>query len=214
MFEERSFHKFKCKQLSESSSEFYYPETKDVIPPIEQVPIQADDENGNEEENPEPVWKNNVHLQENNNNRVGATFENNFMREVGNLNQPRQRRPPERYKEMYIMADDLSADINEPGIFQSSEAWSREYNAEWNKATDSEYNALMKNGTWELVPHLIIKTSLEVDGSSKLSKGQTDQLKSLKHVLLPKDSRRLKVSTTTTCSPLSFETHQFDFYWL
>ncbi|CAB3994449.1 Hypothetical predicted protein, partial [Paramuricea clavata] len=77
-------------------------------------------------------------------------YEDNFMREVENLNQPRQRRAPERYEEMYVCADDLTADINEPRNI--SEAWSNEYNTQWKKATDSEFNALMENGTWELVP--------------------------------------------------------------
>ncbi|CAB4038262.1 Hypothetical predicted protein, partial [Paramuricea clavata] len=73
IFEERSFHKFKCEQSSESNSEVYYPAKEDsqVNLPIGQVQIQTDDENMNAEENPQPILKNNVPLQENN-NRVGA----------------------------------------------------------------------------------------------------------------------------------------------
>jgi hypothetical protein len=43
----------------------------------------------------------------------------------------------------------------------------------------------MENGTWELVLYLRlkIKTLWEVDVSSKSSERQTDQLKSLKHIL-------------------------------
>ena len=151
IFEERSFHKFKCEQSSESNSEVYYPAKEDsqVNPPIVQAQIQAGDENVNVEENPQPILENNVPLQENN-NRVGARYEDNFMREVENLNQPRQRRAPERYEEMYVCADDLTADINEPRNI--SEAWSNEYNTQWKKATDSEFSALIENGTWELVP--------------------------------------------------------------
>jgi hypothetical protein len=91
IFEERSFHKFKCEQSSESNSEVYYPAKEDsqVNPPIVQAQIQAGDENVNVEENPQPILENNVPLQENN-NRVGARYEDNFMREVENLNQPRQ----------------------------------------------------------------------------------------------------------------------------
>jgi hypothetical protein len=51
---------------------------------------------------------------------------------------------------MYVCADDLTADINEPRNI--SEAWSNEYNTQWKKATDSEFSALIENGTWELVP--------------------------------------------------------------
>ena len=131
IFEERSFHKFKCEQSSESNSEVYYPAKEDsqVNPPIVQAQIQAGDENVNVEENPQPILENNVPLQENN-NRVGARYEDNFMREVENLNQPRQRRAPERYEEMYDCADDLTADINEPRNI--SEAWSNEYNTTHN----------------------------------------------------------------------------------
>ena len=51
---------------------------------------------------------------------------------------------------MYVCADDLTSDINEPRNL--SEAWSNEHNAQWKKATDSECNALMANDTWQLVP--------------------------------------------------------------
>ena len=70
--------------------------------------------------------------------------------QVENIDQRRQRRPPERYEEMYVCADDLTSDINKPRNL--SEAWSNEHNAQWKKATDSEFNALMENDTWQLVP--------------------------------------------------------------
>ena len=81
---------------------------------------------------------------------MGATYEQNFLREVENLNQPRQRRIPQRYEEMYVCVDDLTADINEPKNI--SEAWSSECNTQWKEATDSEFNSLMESKTWELVP--------------------------------------------------------------
>ena len=42
------------------------------------------------------------------------------------------------------------ADINEPVNIE--EAWSGENSANWKQATNSEYESLMKNNTWELVP--------------------------------------------------------------
>ena len=57
----------------------------------------------NAEEIVNQFWKQNVPLQENHNNRVGAMYEDNFMCEVENLNQPRQQREPERYEEMYTV---------------------------------------------------------------------------------------------------------------
>jgi hypothetical protein len=49
-----------------------------------------------------------------------------------------------------IVADNLTADINEPVHIQ--EAWRGDHSVEWKEATDSEYESLMKNDTWELVP--------------------------------------------------------------
>ena len=87
---------------------------------------------------------------ENRNQPVGGTYEDNFMREVNNLNPRRERRPPARYDEEVYAADDLTADINEPRNI--SEAWSCEYSEQWKDATNSEYSSLIENGTWELVP--------------------------------------------------------------
>ena len=52
---------------------------------------------------------------ENHNQRVGATYEENFIREGQNLDAKRQRRPPTRFdEEVYAAADNRIADINEP----------------------------------------------------------------------------------------------------
>ena len=95
------------------------------------------------------------------------------MREVENIDQRRQRRPPERYEEMYVCADDLTSDINKSRNL--SEAWSNEHNAQWKKATDSEFNALMANDTWQFVPppenknmvgsRWVLKVKRNADGS-------------------------------------------------
>ena len=88
---------------------------------------------------------------ENHNQRVGATYEENFIREVQNLDAKRQkRRPPTRFdEEVYAAADNLTADINEPVNIQ--EAWTGEHSVDWKRATNSEYESLMNNQTWELV---------------------------------------------------------------
>ena len=126
IFEERTFHEFK-RQTSSEHSEFFYP-------PKENCPAN-------------PLTnQNEIHAD----NRVGATYEDNFMREIENIDQRRQRRPPEKYEEMYVCADDLTSDINKSRNL--SEAWSNEHNAQWKKATDSEFNALMANDTWQFVP--------------------------------------------------------------
>ena len=85
------------------------------------------------------------------NHPVGANYEDNFMREVENLNPQRERRPPQRFDdELYNCTEDLTADINEPSNI--NEAWTGKNSAEWKKATESEYKSLIDNHTWELVP--------------------------------------------------------------
>ena len=118
IFEERTFHEFEQPESSEQNSEFFYQpkENCPADPLINQDEIQADDENVHvEDNNPQSILENNnVPQPENNNNRVGATYEDNFMREVENMDQRRQRRPPQRYEEMYVCTDDLTSDISKP----------------------------------------------------------------------------------------------------
>ena len=82
--------------------------------------------------------------------RVGATFEERFMEEVRNVGERRIRRPPNRFDEECYLANDITADINEP--VNIDEAFSGEHSTEWKQATDSEFNSLIENETWELVP--------------------------------------------------------------
>ncbi len=42
---------------------------------------------------------------------MGATYEENFMRETDNLGAKRQRRPPTRFDDQCYVADNLTADI-------------------------------------------------------------------------------------------------------
>ena len=43
-----------------------------------------------------------------------------------------------------------TADINEPGNIE--QAWSEDHCIQWKEATDSEYDSLISNDTWELIP--------------------------------------------------------------
>ena len=52
-------------------------------------------------------------------------------------------------EECYL-ASDITADISEP--INIDEAFSGEPSTEWKQATDSEFNSLIENETWELVP--------------------------------------------------------------
>ena len=83
------------------------------------------------------------------NQRVGATLEETFMNEVRNVGEQRRRKPPIRFNDECYLADDITADINEP--INLDEAFSGENSAQWKQATDSEFNSLVENDTWELV---------------------------------------------------------------
>ena len=90
------------------------------------------------------------------NQEVGATYEENFMREVANLPDARRRRPPARLGEEVneensnIAAEILAHDIDEPRNIY--DAWNGEYSSEWKASTDEEFASLIKNKTWDLVP--------------------------------------------------------------
>ena len=142
IFDETKFHNFTSEQSINQESNVEYLVNESVELPYV---VQSNNENDNVVQNeiPEPV-------PENRNQPVGGTYEENFMREVNNLNPRRERRPHVRYDEEVYVADDLTADINEPRNI--SEAWSCEYSEQWKDATNSEYSSLIENGTWELVP--------------------------------------------------------------
>ena len=89
--------------------------------------------------------------QEENAPAVGATFEENFMRQVDNIGSTRQRKAPERFRpdECYV-AESLTAENEEPQCVE--EALRGKHSNKWKQALEAEYNSLMDNETWELVP--------------------------------------------------------------
>ena len=134
VFVEGKFHDFGEEHSTQTRT---YPTKDDVKVNVQDVPDENERENHGEPEQPVPE-------PENHNQRVGATYEENFIREVQNLDAKRQRRPTTRFdEEVYAAADNLTADINEPVSIQ--EAWTEK------RATNSEYESLMNNQTWELV---------------------------------------------------------------
>jgi hypothetical protein len=172
VFQERTFHDFKLKE----NSEFYHEDNRN--PESSEIDAIIDPNDHNEEivndgvEIVPPVQCNRP---------VGATFEDNFMREVENLNPQRQRRPPRRYDdEVYNCTEDLTADINEPSNL--TEAFHGKNSAEWKKAAESEYKSLIDNHTWDLVPppkdknvigsKWVFKVKRNVDGTVQRFKGR------------------------------------------
>ena len=145
VFVEGKFHDFKDGYSGKTCTDFYIPVGDDIpqveIQDVPAVVIEGDHNESVDEENE----REEVHVQP-----VGATYEENFMRETGNLGDKRQRKAPSRFDDECYVADNLTADINEPVHIQ--EAWTGDHSVEWKEATDSEYESLMKNDTWELVP--------------------------------------------------------------
>ncbi len=161
IFQERTFHNFKSKE----NQEFYHKDDLEgsvvgaIINPNDRGEEVVNDDDDVEVNVPVPY-----------NRPVGATYEDNFMREVENINQQRERRPPRRYdEELYNCTEDLTADINEPRNI--SEAWTGDYRMQWKQATDSEFKSLIENDTWELVP---LPEGMNVVGSRWVFKVKRD----------------------------------------
>ena len=143
IFLEKKFHDFDIQ----TSSNFDDRAEDDIPIMIEETP-----EDGNENQDEianQRVAENAEGNQQANDQPVGATFEETFMNEVHNVGERRMRRPPNRFDEECYLANDITADINEP--INMDEAFSGEHSTEWKQATDSEYNSLIENETWELV---------------------------------------------------------------
>ena len=95
-------------------------------------------------------------------NTVFKTYEETFMKQVETLGGRRERRPPQRLVENANIADEeddddecnvvesLTQKIYEPNTVD--EALSGDHSAEWSRALESEYQSLLKNKTWTLVP--------------------------------------------------------------
>ncbi len=115
---------------------------------IEKIPV---DGNRDQEEPANQRVADNVERnQQPDDQQVGATYEETFMNEVRNVGEQRMRRQPNRFDDECYVANDLTADINEP--VNIDEAFSGEHSTEWKRAADSEFNSLIENDTWELVP--------------------------------------------------------------
>ena len=73
------------------------------------------------------------------------------MEEVRQVGEKRVKRPPARYVEECHVTSNLTADnVDEPSNVH--EAVTGEYSSEWKSAMESEYNSLLENNTWDLVP--------------------------------------------------------------
>ena len=146
VFLEGKFHNFG----TDSSTDLFidYPQYHDMHVEIPHDQFQ-ENENDNDETGIEPDEEN-LTDQRPNNQQVGASYEDKFMKEVEQLEGERRRKPPARFDEECYVASNLTADVNEP--VDIDEAFSGEHSADWIKAAKSEFDSLKENRTWDLVP--------------------------------------------------------------
>eukprot|EP00795_Rhopilema_esculentum_P003834 gene3834-biopygen1945 len=117
---------------------------------------------------------------------VGATYEENFMREIAKLQCARTRSSAKlaeqvnEENENCLSADIIADEIDEPRKIQ--DAGTGEHASEWKEVTDAEYSSLIKNKTWDLVPipkgknivgsKWVFKVKRNADGSVDRSKSR------------------------------------------
>ena len=83
-------------------------------------------------------------------NEVEATYEKTFLNQVRNIGSVRERRPPARFDDECNYTESLLDDVEEPKSFNA--AHNSKHFDQWENAMKNEYNSLLKNNTWELVP--------------------------------------------------------------
>ena len=107
--------------------------------------------NINHEVMPEPVDR------EDNESEVKATYEETFMNQVSKIGNSRTRKQTERFESADVAVDNescyiasLTSDFDEPGSFK--QALNGDDSFKWKEAMNDEFESLLKNKTWELVP--------------------------------------------------------------
>ena len=100
---------------------------------------------------PQPEVDREVHTE------VKATYEETFMNQVSKIGDSRIRKQTERFESADVAVDaescfiaSLTSDLEEPGTFK--QALSGDDSYKWKEAMNDEFESLIKNKTWELVP--------------------------------------------------------------
>ncbi len=80
----------------------------------------------------------------------GASYEENFMRQVETVSTKRQRNPPKRFSpdECNVAASSTASDDEPKSV---TDALNSKNSRKWMQALEAEYNSLVKSETWELV---------------------------------------------------------------
>ena len=111
---------------------------------------------------------------------VKATFEETFMNQVSKIGDHRIRKQTDRFESADVAVDNdscymasLTADLDEPGTYK--QALNGDDASKWKEAMNEEFESLLKNKTWELVPRpsdqkvigcrWVYKTKRGIDGS-------------------------------------------------
>ncbi|CAB3988289.1 Retrovirus-related Pol poly from transposon TNT 1-94 [Paramuricea clavata] len=82
---------------------------------------------------------------------VGESYEESFMKQVENLETKRQRKAPKKFSpDECNITESLTAENEKPQSI--SEALNDANASKWKQALKEEYNSLISNETWELVP--------------------------------------------------------------
>ena len=82
---------------------------------------------------------------------VGESYEENFMKQVRNLTTKRQRKTPKKFSlDECNITESLTTENGEPQSVH--EALNGKDSEKWKRALEEEYDSLIKNETWELVP--------------------------------------------------------------
>ena len=72
------------------------------------------------------------------------------MNQVAGIGRTRCRKPNPKYDDVCNFSETQASNVTEPKTLKS--ALNCEHSAEWEKAINREYNSLLSNETWELVP--------------------------------------------------------------
>ena len=143
IFHEDKFHNFEESKQS----------NKDIV--VHEFHDAVSDNDGSTDDTIETTDNRDIleHIEQLNRNSqpVGATYEEKLMGEVRNLGPKRQLKIPSRFHpNSCLLSESFRDEIDEPTTV--AEALNSEHSLQWQDAINSEYNSLMKNDTWELVP--------------------------------------------------------------
>ena len=137
---------------------------------------------------------------------VQRTYEDAFMEEVRNLRPIRERKLPTRYKDEECLAvNSLTANIDEPESVK--EALNGQMSKNWEEAMNNEYESLLTNGTWDLVP---LPKGANVLGSRwvfKVNVMKMVKLTDSRQDLLHRGTHRRKVWIMRKSFPLLLDMH-------